>query len=768
MRQWIGRIGRLASLSDERVFDLQVVASEAIANGIEHAASEIDVAAWVMPDRLLVEITNDGVFRPGIYKDETRRRRGLGLPLMVSLADQVHVSRLPNDRTRVSLTFFADRPTAPAAEEAPARSSRRWLLGWLMLPLPLLVALVLVFWAVGEVGAHDSQPLLTAFNTLFVSAACLAVAAFAGSSCLRTGSVAVLVLGAGSVIVALGFLLSGPLLTDPNALLAVHNSSVLVAAVLFAASAIIALLPRPLVLKTARAWVLVGTYLAAAGFVVLIALLATAGALPAFVDGNGYTAVRKVVLSFAVIAFVVAAIGYAWLYRRQASGFVVFAAGAFACFAVGLGVLLLAEPALGSPINWAGRAGQWMGGLYLFAAIYSLQHSGSSVLELERSLHEVEDRYRALVNTSPEAILVHSQGRYVFANPAAERLFGTAGAEAILGGDVRRFLHPDTAPAELARIDQAYAGGISPPAETRLLRLDGTPFVAEVSRSQIRWAGRVAVQTVIRDITERKQTEAALRKSEERHRVLAEENERLYRQQLGIAETLQMALISIPSLDGRVRLGHLYRSATEAARVGGDFYDVFDVKGSQLALLVGDVSGHGIQAARMATLVKDVVHAFIHQSLHTDEVLRRTNGLLVEKGQPGFVTLFLAILDPDTGSLRYSSAGHPRPMLLRASGEVESLSSGSLPLGVFADATWTSGQASMGPGDRLLLYTDGVTEARDGAELFGEERLAELLRLAATPVEDVPGLILEQVLVFSGGSLGDDIAVLAISLAEPS
>ena len=107
-------------------------------------------------------------------------------------------------------------------------------------------------------------------------------------------------------------------------------------------------------------------------------------------------------------------------------------------------------------------------------------------------------------------------------------------------------------------------------------------------------------------------------------------------------------------------------------------------------------------------------------------------------------------------------------LLLKASGEMEPLLSGSLPLGVFADAAWKSRHAEMGPGDRLLLYTDGVIEARDGAELFGEARLAELLRLAATPVEDVPALILEQVLAFSGGSLGDDVAVLALSLAEPS
>jgi PAS domain S-box-containing protein len=99
-------VGRLAGLSGDRIFDLQVAVSEATANAIEHAASEVELAAWLLPDRVIVEITNDGAFQPGLYKDDEHRRRGLGLPLMVSLADQVHVSRQPEGKTRVSLTFF--------------------------------------------------------------------------------------------------------------------------------------------------------------------------------------------------------------------------------------------------------------------------------------------------------------------------------------------------------------------------------------------------------------------------------------------------------------------------------------------------------------------------------------------------------------------------------------------------------------------------------------------------------------------------------------
>ena len=266
--------------------------------------------------------------------------------------------------------------------------------------------------------------------------------------------------------------------------------------------------------------------------------------------------------------------------------------------------------------------------------------------------------------------------------------------------------------------------------------------------------------------TEAERVSEALGNSEERYRILAEENERLYRQQLDIAESLQLALLDIPSEIGPLRIGHLYRSATEAARVGGDFYDVFEVKGGKVAVLVGDVSGHGIEAARTATLVKDVVHAFIHESLRPHQVLKRTNALLVEKDLPGFVTAFLAVLDPSTGVLRFASAGHPETLLKRVSGEIQLLGSGSSPLGVYPDAAWKAGEVEVELGDLLLLYTDGVIEARRNGELFGQKRLEKLLNRKRVTVERVPHLILDQVLAFSGGTLSDDVAVLALSLAQ--
>ncbi len=115
-RKLVDQIGHLCGLSEERTFDAKVAVSEACANAIEHASSAAVVVAWLLRDRILIEITNDGGFVPGLRKDTGQRRRGLGLPLMVSLADQVHVSRLEAGVTRVSLTFLLP----PGSVEPPS------------------------------------------------------------------------------------------------------------------------------------------------------------------------------------------------------------------------------------------------------------------------------------------------------------------------------------------------------------------------------------------------------------------------------------------------------------------------------------------------------------------------------------------------------------------------------------------------------------------------------------------------------------------------
>jgi PAS domain S-box-containing protein len=234
-----------------------------------------------------------------------------------------------------------------------------------------------------------------------------------------------------------------------------------------------------------------------------------------------------------------------------------------------------------------------------------------------------------------------------------------------------------------------------------------------------------------------------------------------------IASTLQNALFDIPEETGLLRFSHLYRSATLEASIGGDFYDVFKVRDDRVAVLIGDVAGHGVQAARVATLVKDVVHAFAHQSGRPSVVLRETNELLVEKRVPGFVTVFLGMFDPNTGILEYSSAGHPPGLLRNGQGEVEELAAGSPPVGIFSGQSWKDDRVQLKKDDLLFLYTDGIIEARRNGDFFGQEGLARALTHWKSPSPELlPETVLDEVLSFCGCELSDDVAMLALSLGE--
>lgn len=393
-----------------------------------------------------------------------------------------------------------------------------------------------------------------------------------------------------------------------------------------------------------------------------------------------------------------------------------------------------------------------------------LSHTLAERDALLESVKVSEERFRSMFERHKAVMLLidPQTGDLVDANPAAARFYGHSRDELKgLGiGDLNQ-LPAEWVVTEYRKADSEMADHFVFPH----LAAGGEKRWVEVYSSPIELRGKRLLFSIIHDITSRLEAERALRESEERYRLLAKENDRLYRQQLDIAENLQLALLNVPAqLDG-VRMAHLYRSATETAWVGGDFYDVFSLGDGKVVALMGDVAGHGVQAARTATLVKDVVHAFVHQGASPAEVLKKTNRLLVEKALDGFVSLFLGVLDTADGTLRYCSAGHPDTLLRRSPKNVHRLQSASSPLGVFFDATWREEEVELRPEDILLLYTDGVTEARNGALFFGEDRLQTIVRDCSTAVEQLPHLILDEVLAFTDGILRDDLALLALSLA---
>ena len=544
VRAWAWEAGTSASLPESRIFDLQVTVSEATANAIEHAASEVELSAWLLPDRLIVDINNDGVFQPGLVKADGRRR-GLGLPLMVSLADQVHVSRLEGNRTKVSLTFFAAarEPSENGSESAPdvrrgnparagvfgsAGSGRSLLLLLLLLlPLPLLMILAVVFHVGGIDGAHESAGLLTAFNTLFTSAAGLLVAYLAARTYRVGGSSVQLALGSGAIVLALSSLLAGPMISDPNGAITVYNTAVLVSGALFLVSGFLALRPRTTMQQQPARWKLASAYGVSVAFVAVWATLASTrilhGVLPTFyVAGAGFTDVRRAVLALAVLFLVAASVCYALIYHKRSSRFALLASASFATFAVALGILVLTEPLTGTPINWLVRVGTWLGGAYLLMGAISVDYGRGWLLQIERDLEETRIRYQGLVEVNPDAVWIRSEGRFVFANAAAARLLGYPSVSELIGKDVDEAFHPETREVQRERVAEVYAGGISPATDEMFLRADGSTVYVSIFRTRVEYKGRLGIQAVARDITERKLAEEALREREEQLSFLLE------------------------------------------------------------------------------------------------------------------------------------------------------------------------------------------------------------------------------------------------------
>ena len=251
---------------------------------------------------------------------------------------------------------------------------------------------------------------------------------------------------------------------------------------------------------------------------------------------------------------------------------------------------------------------------------------------------------------------------------------------------------------------------------------------------------------------------------------LAFENARRHAIERKIAATLQQALLTTPRRIPGVDFGYLYRSATEAAVVGGDFYDLIELDGGRAGFLIGDVSGKGIEAATLTALVKNTVRALAYDSDSPARVIATTSDIILKSTPVSmFVTMFLCILDLSSGHLTYCRAGHPYPILRHRGGQIELLEEGSPMAGAGIGVDYADGHAEMGVGDLLVLFTDGVTEARRDHVMLGEEHLADFVREAGSiPTREIPQVLFDRVLEFTGGSLSDDVAIVTVSRSERS
>lgn len=256
---------------------------------------------------------------------------------------------------------------------------------------------------------------------------------------------------------------------------------------------------------------------------------------------------------------------------------------------------------------------------------------------------------------------------------------------------------------------------------------------------------------------------------------LATDNGRLYHSRNRVARSLQEALLppAMPDVDG-LAFAARYVVAEADVAIGGDFYDVMPVGPSAWGVVVGDVCGRGPDAAALTGLVRHTLRSAVVREQRPSRVLRQTNlAMLQQIDDASFCTAaYLRVeLDrpvPGRVSISASSAGHPRPVLVRAAGAPEVLDCAGTLLGVVREPVLFDVSVELGPGDAIVLYTDGVTEARRGNDLFGEDRLIEVLAgLAGRTAEDIASGVEAAVADFRR-SASDDTAILVLQAVAPA
>jgi PAS domain S-box-containing protein len=243
----------------------------------------------------------------------------------------------------------------------------------------------------------------------------------------------------------------------------------------------------------------------------------------------------------------------------------------------------------------------------------------------------------------------------------------------------------------------------------------------------------------------------------------AVQNARLYEAQVRVAHTLQSSLLPerLPELEGWAGAAS-YQAGEHGAEVGGDFYDIVTAGEGRHLVFLGDVTGKGIAAAALTSLVRHSVRTAARFDPRPSAILALVNEILVEQPQLAPVTLVCALIDGST--LTVASAGHPPPLLKRGR-RVSELGTAGVLLGAVANRNYSEHSFQLTPGDTVLLYTDGVTDTPGAGDRFGPDRLAELL----THAPDAPAEILDRIedalRRFQRGSTTDDRAMLVLRFA---
>ena len=386
--------------------------------------------------------------------------------------------------------------------------------------------------------------------------------------------------------------------------------------------------------------------------------------------------------------------------------------------------------------------------------------------DAEAEIRQSEARFRSLITATAQIVwTTDANGAFAAVQPAWESFTGQPFGEYQQSGWIKA-VHEDDCEATVAQWEAALAAQTPFEIEHRLRRADGVFRYMLVRAVPVRaaddsvreWVG------VHSDISERKTVEIALSEYATK--------------QARVAETLQRSLLNAPPGDAfaGVTLATHYEPALDEAQVGGDFFDVFALRGGKVAFVVGDVTGKGLKAAEHTGQIKYALRAFLRENADPADAVARVNRLLTDAqfldvnfdadDMNAMAAATVAVLEPSTGRLQVTGSGSEFPLWYHGAGAccTEIMTQGVV-VGAYGDSVYTTTEVVMEPGDLLILCTDGITEARRSRhDFFGNEGVraaAESAYAVSGDPEDMCAAIVQAAKGYSAtGQFSDDVCLL--------
>jgi len=389
----------------------------------------------------------------------------------------------------------------------------------------------------------------------------------------------------------------------------------------------------------------------------------------------------------------------------------------------------------------------------------------------ERRVAEEQLRQQLVINrsitssTTESLFTLDTSGRVTFINPAAEELIGWS-AEEMLGEYLHsKIFHTRPGGAAYPYVESPMTTVLSTGVPVRnhedyAVTKSGDVIPVLCSAAPIIDPSGMVMGTVvaIHDESELKKAQSQLKA--------------LYEREHNIAETLQRSLLMMPPSDAfdQLTVESLYTAAWEEAQVGGDFCDAFELDAGKVVLVMGDVAGKGLTAAARTAEIKYTLRMLMRETSDPSTALRRLNQVLANRpGDDTIVTLTIAVIAPSTGELCYSSAGSEPTLIVRNGGQVDATEHCGLPLGADWGAAYKMRETTIDLNETLVMFTDGITEARNKGLFFGIEGVTDLAAAGSNqqPLGTTASAIMEGARTFAGGRLQDDACIMLVRRLPP-